>query len=210
MLIITGLLRSGTSRLAKMAQQMNICMGATTSFSAPGTEIEYEDFLIIHPLSSAAFERKTLKDPVGLLRRYIRDRQQRHKCKRQLYKPEYITGWGLKSPYLMLYWDALKAAAAAESEPLKIVLTHRPIAEVHKSIELIVGRMSKQYHREWERKFKDVIARMRAVRSRVKEEADVEIPLSETRKDPTIPARKIAALMGIDMKNEYQVVRGIY
>jgi hypothetical protein len=89
-------------------------------------------------------------------------------------------------------------------------LTHRPIEEVHKSIELIVGRMRKQHRKEWGAKFKDVIARMRAARSAVGRDADLEIPLSETRADPTIPARKIADMMNIKIGDLSTVVRGIY
>lgn len=210
MLVITGLIRSGTSPLARMAHQMGIQMGNTQILPGPGIEAEYEDVELIAPLTQHVLGAIQIENFEDVFRRYIRKRRSETRNRVAIFGKQHIKGWGVKSPILSLFWGDLVRAARAEGEVLRVVLSYRPLSEVQKSLEVFGSRVQSPYREKYQEQFGNIQTAIREARAAIKKSADLEISLSETRGSPITAGRKIASLMGIDLENEYAVVQGIY
>lgn len=127
MLVITGLARSGTSALARLAHQAGICMGTQMYIPTAGTEPEWEDIGIVHALAVAVLDKK---NPAPDFSAYFKQRM----C----HSAEEGNGfWGFKSPQACLFQREIEAAAAEHEEPVYWASSIRPPSEVLASIERV-------------------------------------------------------------------------
>lgn len=123
-LTITGPMRSGTSRVARIAHQLGISMGTQMRLPPPGTALdpEYEDQPLADALATFAL-RGVLDE--ALLEGYRRVRQEEAKGSR----------WGFKSPLLLLCWSAwIRSVAQGSSEPPVVILCTREAPSCRESL----------------------------------------------------------------------------
>lgn len=122
MLTILGPLRSGTSRVARIAHQMGVDLGATMRFPPPGRGLdpEYEDRDLADKLTRWAL----LDQPIrGSMRPDIADFLERYvECRKFLASGR---PWGIKTPLLSLCWREWKKALVEADEHNQVVLCSR-------------------------------------------------------------------------------------
>ena len=122
-ILVTGLMRTGTSLVAKQLHELGICMGTKMRFPLrrENTQLDWEDIEFTDRCLA------TLKGDIKRARlrlffnRYIRQRGD---------EP-----WGVKSPFLLPYVDLFKTEAAALGKTVKVILTTRDEDETFKSIK---------------------------------------------------------------------------
>ncbi len=106
MIVVTGLMRSGTSPLAQMLHRMQ----------GPFAHLEWEDAAISDPLAAAMIG-KTEIDHEALFEEYIPTRRGR---------------WGVKSPFLLPYLDLWRDVAHRRGHTVKVIVTERDYGDTLK------------------------------------------------------------------------------
>ena len=121
MIVVTGLMRSGTSPLAQMLHQMGVEMGSFQRFPAqtPVSHFEWEDAPLAEPLVRHLLGLVEVDVP-ALLRSYILSREGQ---------------WGVKTPFLLPFLRDFRQIATGLGMQLRVILTDRDYSETVKSLE---------------------------------------------------------------------------
>lgn len=121
-ILVTGLMRSGTSLVAKQLHELGVPMGTAMRFPLmrENSQLDFEDIEFTDNCLAALQGKISTEQLKRFFSTYIWKRG-RHK----------IT-WGVKSPFLLPYVDLFKQMA---KEPTKVILTIRPVEDTYRSIE---------------------------------------------------------------------------
>ena len=194
MIVVTGLIRSGTSPIARMLHQMGVPMGEHMRFPmlSKASHLEWEDSPFSDMLMFAIKDKWETERVRGLLAAYIKKRTDRHG---EL--------WGVKSPYLMPFIGDLQAIADSMGVDMSLVMTHRSHADISKSIRRQVSHLGVE----------DKAATMEILfgfQSQLKTYIgqwvpDLTIDIEDTKRSPRDVARKLSHLVGIAFDMEYAV-----
>lgn len=125
-IITVGLMRTGTSLIARQLHELGIPQGTQMRFPLmrENSQLDYEDVV---------FTDRCLAAVKGLIRKsrlrvffnsYIR---QRHSMGYEI--------WGVKSPFLYSYVELFKEEAAKLNEAVKVIVTRRDVVETFESIK---------------------------------------------------------------------------
>lgn len=183
MLTIVGPMRSGTSIVARIANQMGIAMGTSMLMPPAGSLLdpEWEDLALAVPLF---LDPKDMS--VTRMYSYIRSRQA---TQRGL--------WGFKSPGLAMYWPLWIEALQRANEPMQLVVCERDLDDCTKSLR------REHTIEPFLTMIEDFQARIVIGLQQIKQ-AHTTIYFNET---PESKATKLSHLIGI--QQEPQHVRGI-
>ncbi len=124
MIVVTGLMRSGTTPLAKMLHQMGVGMGTFTRFPThnKNAHFEWEDAPLADPLLAMLSDSKEEAHVSQLLGAYVASRRTKEP-------------WGVKTPFLLPYMKQLRRVCRDMDEPLAVAITERDYAETLRSLE---------------------------------------------------------------------------
>jgi hypothetical protein len=146
-IVVTGLMRSGTTPLARMLHQGGVPMGESMMLPAPGSpqHVEWEDLQI------QTYLRDRLMNDEGVqqfqLRYYIRQRQHTHRKLLKQYDTV-LEDWGFKTPFAAPFMAAIEEAAHSEGDSVFWVVAEREIGETLKSIEKQMKRVKQPIRRK--------------------------------------------------------------
>jgi hypothetical protein len=189
MIVVTGLMRSGTTPLAKMLHQMGVPMGEHMRFPAMGplSHPEWED----EPLSSSLAKRLTgqMKPESirGIFKQYISGRVAVHGAL-----------WGVKSPFLLPYMDQWRTAAdEVGSGEVIVITTERPYADTVKSLEAQSDYMLDPDRTEFMEFLMSLQERLATARDELK--ANCTIDIGDTWAWPRSVAARLASVAGISV-----------
>jgi len=129
MLVISGLIGSGTSLLAQLAHETGVVMGSLMDFTFNGVQLEWEDRDFSHTLSRWAMNGIEVDD--SFLDEYLEARKVQHG---RLSETFVRVGFGVKTPLALLYRPELEAAAERAGLTLVWLLTDRDPAECWQAI----------------------------------------------------------------------------
>lgn len=169
--VVSGLMRSGTSWLARTLHDEGLPMGSLMFMPMPGTEPEYED---------AALSRLCLESvvsgespPTGTFSRYIEVRGQER--------------WGVKTPLLLPFLRQWKRAVGKRG--MKLILTERPLAETLESIDRRFAARSElpQVH--------EIQKRLWKAYPRAREVADLVVPTKQIAEEPDAARRAVLSVL---------------
>ncbi len=113
---VTGLMRSGTSFLARSLHRLGIKMGNEMHFPVGASDPDWEDVPFTDTLAKALVDGRT--DVTRFLREYIEQRGP--------------GTWGVKSPFLLPFVEQLRWVGGSG---VRILLTKRPLREACASLE---------------------------------------------------------------------------
>src|SRR3990172_3947832 len=120
--LVTGLMRTGTSLVAKQLHELGIPMGTVMRFPLlrENAQLDWED---------ADFTDKCLATLKGDIR----------KARLRVFFNSYLRRrsgevWGVKSPFLYPYVELFKTEAASLGKTVKVVMTTRPVHATFESI----------------------------------------------------------------------------
>ena len=118
--LVTGLMRSGTSLVAKQLHLMGVPMGTLMRFPINGQDdwedVEFTDMMLAR-LSGADLSEKD--DFLCRVRQYEQDRRGPHT-------------WGVKSPFALAFVEDIREAVEDE---VKVILTTRPVKDTYASVK---------------------------------------------------------------------------
>lgn len=120
--IVVGLMRTGTSLVSAQLHKLGIPMGTSMRFPIPGErgQIDYED-IELTDCCLAALKGDIRKARLRLFfNRYIKDRSKNNEI------------WGVKSPFLLPYVEMFKEESP---HPVKVILTRRNVDDTFESIQ---------------------------------------------------------------------------
>lgn len=139
MILITGPMRSGTSALAEQFHRAGVLMGTTLPM-LPAQAPEWEDAAIVSGLTYHLHQNTT--PTRESLVRYLWRRREHFRLNREAHADGLVRGFGLKSPFLAIYWREMEKAAAQAGEPLVWIQTMREKAATYDSLDRQVERMA--------------------------------------------------------------------
>lgn len=199
MILITGLMRSCTSPVARMAHQGGIDMGQYMRTPFPGTthdeefeDVTMSDFLAGHP---------TQEEFRGHVATWYEARKRSARTKL----------WGYKSPFALLYLDGFREICAKRGDELKVICVSRPHKDTVESLEdcakeaVVASENGLDYSTLINRLSKD-----QADLQEVLEGADFDlvIPHTEVWKHPDTVVKRIEQVAGIEL-NMVAALRGV-
>jgi hypothetical protein len=194
MIVVTGLIRSGTSPIARMLHQMGIPMGEHMRFPmlSNASHLEWEDSPFADVLMFAIKDKWESERVRGLLAAYIKKRTDRHG-----------DTWGVKSPYLLPFIGDLQDIAKSMGVDMKLVTTIRPYEDTEKSIHEQVAHLVE----EDKASALDVLLGLQSqLKTYVGQwDADLEIDIERTKRFPKSVALDLSDLTGIAFNMEYAV-----
>lgn len=120
-IVVTGLMRSGTTLVSRQLHRMGVPMGTTMRFPLP-TEVCQEDWEDIE-FTDLMLDRMTGKTADSWLNCQVRGYAQ---------KRSVVPVWGVKSPFLLPYVNLFKEAVDDE---VRVVQTRRSIPDTFESME---------------------------------------------------------------------------
>ena len=134
MLCITGLMRSGTSPLARFAHQMGVTMGTYMRFPLQNewSHFEWEDAALADALVYEIANPGDPDRPREIIDEYVRVRQRAAKGK----------PWGVKTPFLLPYMGHLRDACREINEELEVALTERRYEDTVRSMRRQLDHLS--------------------------------------------------------------------
>ena len=207
MIVVTGLMRSGTSPLAQMLHQMGVPMGEFQRFPLFGTQhhFEWEDMALAEPLCQHLFEKKRIEDLQQFLYDYIVNRQV-HFAKLRATVEGVAPTWGVKTPFLLPFLDAFRTVALlATNEPAVVALTVRPFSDTIRSLERQADGV------QLEQRIYDLQQSLEQAMGWIACEHG-PFPIEETHENPRGVAQKLAGLAGLDVLSDADLdkaVRGV-
>lgn len=116
-IIVSGLMRSGTSFVARCLHDAGLPMGTLMAFPQSKTEPEYEDAVLAQMLAHRLVDGR--RPTVAQLRAYVESRGPKR--------------WGFKSPLLLPFLRECKQALV--NRPMRLILTDRDFGDTLNSIE---------------------------------------------------------------------------
>jgi len=132
MIVVTGLMRSGTTPLSMMLHRIGVKMGDTMRFPPAGTthHIEWEDNELSEELARIIYNQSDT-NPADLIGDYIDAREA---------DPTTLK-WGVKTPFLLPFLDIVIDAAKSRGLPLTIIVTHREVIDTFASIDRFADQL---------------------------------------------------------------------
>ena len=202
-IVVSGLMRSGTSALARMLAQMGVVMGESMLMPHAGSDAEWEDVALSSSLTGHALAgtMPTLDE----LRAYIVSRRSHHAEVSSALRVH--REWGVKTPMAVLYLDELREAAAAEGEPVTLILTERDLRGTLDSLRRF-GSFVHDEHRYIEMMF-GLQSRLVDAREKHADDAALVVDISETWSDPKGVVGRLAEACGVRRFSWSDAVRGI-
>lgn len=187
MLTVVGPMRTGTSRVARIANQLGISMGTLMAIPPPNMPVdpEYEDWPLASLLVKRALREEWNWPEASSMFSYYIERRRR----------ENRFPWGFKSPLLLFWWDEWVRAMVDMEEPLTTVVCKRINGNAYDSILRSAPGMP--YLIRWQGTMIDKVSSVRR---------DLEVDFGG---DPSVVAGSIAVLMGIKEPNLDAAVKGI-
>jgi len=187
-IVVSGLMRSGTSVLAKMLHTSGVPMGEVMRFPPPGgfTHLEWEDASFSDALA-ARLAGKSSFDLQQFFETYISRRS------------ESGIAWGVKSPFVLPYLRNLRNVADELGMGVDVVLTERPFSETMKSLERLVSHLGAS--RPVRRKaIRDMEAMQKVIAKRWDEHARdaTVIEFSRIESDPDGVKQEVCDLAGVE------------
>ncbi len=137
MIVVTGLLRSGTSAVAQMLHQGGVLMGTTQLMPVLGGLHEWED----HPMQHATCQwllagpEPEPEERIGFFTEYIQSRSDDFHRKAEQMNPGVLIDWGVKTPFLAPYLREFEQAAREMQQKVVFVITERAFSDTMKSLE---------------------------------------------------------------------------
>jgi hypothetical protein len=128
--LVTGLMRTGTSLISKQLHLMGVPMGTEMRFP-PAREtgqddwedIKFTDLMLNHIMGLDLLDYRAFKSEISAYeRRRVREAG-----------GEFPVLWGVKSPFALPHIDTIKEAVDDE---VKVVMTTRDLEETYKSIKV--------------------------------------------------------------------------
>ena len=121
-ILVTGIMRTGTSLVSKQLHLMGVPMGTQMRFPINGQEdwedVEFTDMMLARLTGRDVSDREEFMDRIWT----------------------YATGrrgpntWGFKSPFALPFIEDIREAIAVEAD-LKVVLTTRPVTDTYESLK---------------------------------------------------------------------------
>jgi len=132
MLVITGLMRSGTSACAELCHSLGYVMGRSMPMPRMGTNhVEWEDADISEDLANLLL---LVSDATLSWNAYIVNRRDHCEQMRQFHVDGIVRGWGIKSPMLAPFYDDFNKSALVVGEPVTLIAMRREFHETISSI----------------------------------------------------------------------------
>lgn len=134
MILVTGLMRSGSSATAQMLSQMGVVMGTTMDVPPCSPfHAEWEDRAFQEPMLAGCLS----LDPVdtGAIREYIASRRRHLEEMRNKFLV--FSDWGVKTPFALPFLGEIREACESMGEPLRVILMDRPLAEAMESLHRV-------------------------------------------------------------------------
>ncbi len=204
LILVSGLMRSGTSAVAGMLHTMGVPMGVTMMMPvAPTWRLEWEDVAAAGMLSDWASGRadrpRQRSQAHALLADYLQCRI------RETWEIDRARGLktlaiGFKSPLLLLLWDRIRGLDVGV--PITRILTTRDPAEAERSFELAMGPPDSEMRRIWA----PVQERLKVARAAAG--ADLIVHYSRLVAAPYETAVELADLAGITDQRRIQAAAG--
>jgi len=174
--VVTGLMRSGTSFLARTLNELGVQMGSTMRFpdaGTPGSQLDWEDAEFTQKIAEAIIGGHPLPDFAG----YIASRGDGL--------------WGLKSPTLLPFLpDFLLELEKAGRQPVLIV-TERPYVETLQSM----NHQLRMYRIEVLEIMVNVQRQLEAAHQWALERADLVVKCADSRSCPTEVREEVRVLL---------------
>jgi hypothetical protein len=198
-LIVTGLMRSGTSPLAMILHQAGVTMGVHMRFPTHNklSHLEWEDAWLADSLLAEILHPREEGRVEADIESYVRTRARGANGK----------PWGVKTPFLLPFMGALKLACAEADEPLTVVVTNRDYDDTIKSI-----RRQSEHLSEFERG--SVLPRVTGIQEKIApfwaaacEGAEI-FDFKDIQERPRNVAERLAKLAGIKADIDVSI-RGI-
>jgi hypothetical protein len=178
MMTITGIMRSATSLAAKTANQSGISMGDSMVIPYGDLTEEYEDLALAVPLTRAVFNGDPF-DAERVFSDYVYSRERKHQDARGSLPNR--TGWGFKSPLLLLYWEEWVKATSGISNV--VVMTSRCLRESMESLKRASRFTSGQFRDRLISRCRSVERDLFAARKDIVGDADYVITYDDLRAD---------------------------
>lgn len=199
MILVTGLMRSGTSPLAKMLHQMGVKMGTYQRFPSmnPLSDFEWEDVALAEPLANI-LSGKSDQDPNEAIDFYLDQRV----------TSEQGTVWGAKTPFVLPFINEFKKQCEKHEESLSTILTDRPYDDVMRSVDRQLSHLGIKecsVAHAFCNKVQDLATKKWLEAS---EDAHV-FHLKETHDNPETVASRLAGIADIEIEDIKSVTRGI-
>jgi hypothetical protein len=212
MIVVTGLMHSGVSLLARMLRGMGVPMGMTVFFPNAGPFLhgELEDIGIGVPLREALFEQPISPKAAELIARtYIRARREQYEGLVKVFKPEAVPPtWGFATPFAAPFLGPLEKAAEAEGEPVQLVITERAVGDTLKSIEQQLASYRIEARVPLFTRMADVQAKLdEALWER--NDPEPTFLYEDIRRDPQAVARRLAERVGLEQLDMDRATRGL-
>ena len=196
MIVVTGLMRSGTTPIARMLHQGGVLMGTTQLMPVGQMDSEWEDYAIQKPLVDWMFgDNPTRTIGSRILQEYI-DRRRRHTLGAAQWV-QGVIGWGFKTPFVATQRGALARAAERMSEPLRWIVCQRPIGEAMKSLELRYRKTALET--EWKALFDAAVAMQPIIEEALGDIKGLRIDIRDTWDNPAAVKSKIEGYLGIEL-----------
>jgi len=188
MIIVTGLMRSGTSGVSRILHQMGVDMGRLMASPIPGTlNADWEEWEISRYLMQNTPDYEYLLD-------YCQRRQ----------KAKWGKHWGFKSPFALKCLDMLEGIAEEIDEELFIIKTEREIDETFKSLQekstLPVFKDIPEFYERMENWQKELIT--------LECQSDITVNINDLWREPAKVALKLNEYLQIDY-NESIAINGL-
>ena len=123
LVIVSGLMRSGTSPLSMFLHELGVPMGTQMRFPvSPKAHLEWEDTVFTDAMYSSLLKNT---DPSEFMREYIGSRER--------------GTWGVKSPFLLPFVSTFISIAAEFDEEVKFILTKRSYSDTLVSLNTQFG-----------------------------------------------------------------------
>ena len=192
MIVVTGLMRSGTSPISMMLNAMGVPMGTYMRMPTANrhAHCEWEDVSFTEPLYAK------LIGADGHLPAFFHDYIKR----RSIPAP-----WGVKSPFALPFIGLLADACKGLGESLTVIVSTREYADTIKSLEANAAHLPQHIRRS-------VVKRAIGVQERLFECIDgipidtVHLfPMVETVSNPEGTAARLAGIVGIEELDTYRM-----
>jgi hypothetical protein len=187
-LTITGLMRSGTSAAAAAANRAGVTMGTTMVMPAFGLATEWEDAALVLPLT-ARIMTSDWEDVGTTLAMYVQSRIDGYKAFAGFW--DGAVSWGVKSPFLMLCWDAWSVAAPGDDHI--VAVTSRRFGETIDSMHRAARNIEDAD--AYVAAMSGLQGVLRTQYERVREEADFVIENEDLLRDPDMAMAPVIEAM---------------
>jgi len=200
MIVVTGIMRSGTTPLAMMLHNMGVTMGTYMRFPFHSaiSHREWEDVELAEPLAAKVAGVASELDVKDLFRAYIPRRQH----------AAHGRAWGVKTPYLLPFTRDWLEACEENHEDVRIALTLRDPAEAHRSI---VRQLEGVEDEDFVNSLEGVLLiqkRLESCWASGLDNSDI-FELQDTHKQPHAVAARLADMAGV-VANYDHATRGIH